>query len=221
MKLKLPIIIVNFKAYKQSSGKNAVTLAKICQKVARSTKTNIAVAVQATDLAAVTKAVKIPVLAQHVDPVSYGAKTGKIPPETIKAKGAIGTLINHSEYQLDMKTIKETIKQCNTAKLQTVVCASTPSIAKKAARLKPTMVAIEPPALIGGNISVTEAKPSIVTNTTKHVKRPVLCGAGVHAYEDVVKALELGTQGILIASAVVKARTPERVLQELAAGLKK
>ena len=48
---------------------------------------------------------------------------------------------------------------------------------------------------------------------------PVLCGAGVHTQEDVRKAVELGAQGILVASGVVNAKDPEKVLTELMRGL--
>jgi len=40
----------------------------------------------------------------------------------------------------------------------------------------------------------------------------VLCGAGITNGEDVKKALELGTVGVLVASGVVKAKDPKKVL---------
>ena len=47
-------------------------------------------------------------------------------------------------------------------------------------------------------------------------KVKVLCGAGITSGEDVKKALELGTKGILVASGVVKAKNPRKVLEEFA-----
>ena len=70
------LTIVNFKAYQSSIGLNAIKLAKICEKVAKKQKANIAVAVQPADILAVAASVKIPVLAQHVDPVEYGKHSG-------------------------------------------------------------------------------------------------------------------------------------------------
>ena len=43
-----------------------------------------------------------------------------------------------------------------------------------------------------------------------------LCGAGITNSGDVQKALELGTKGILVASGVVKAKNPEKILEEMA-----
>ena len=48
----------------------------------------------------------------------------------------------------------------------------------------------------------------------------VLCGAGVKNGEDVRKALELGAEGVLLASGVVKAKDVESVRRDLIVGLK-
>ncbi|EQD79020.1 triosephosphate isomerase [mine drainage metagenome] len=46
----------------------------------------------------------------------------------------------------------------------------------------------------------------------------VLCGAGIHTRQDVSTALELGSQGILVASAVASAPDPKAAMTELARG---
>jgi triosephosphate isomerase len=48
----------------------------------------------------------------------------------------------------------------------------------------------------------------------------VLCGAGITNKEDVKKALELGTVGVLVASGIVKAENPKKVLIEFAESIK-
>lgn len=84
----------------------------------------------------------------------------------------------------------------------------------------PYYIAVEPPELIGGDISVTSANPSIVTNTVETVKGvnkeiKVLCGAGVKNGGDVKAAVDLGAEGVLLASGVVKAADPEAVIRDL------
>jgi triosephosphate isomerase len=214
-RLRLPLVIVNFKAYEQAVGKRAVKLAKICERVAKATKKSIAVAVQAADLCCVACAVSIPVLAQHVDTVSLGAHTGAVLPEAVKQAGAVGSLLNHSEKRLDLKTIKAAIKRLHELGMTAVVCANTPALAAKIAKLKPDIIAIEPPELIGGKIAVSQAKPEVITKTTSKVRIPVLCGAGVHTADDVAKARKLGAKGVLVASGVAKAKNPEKVLMGL------
>jgi len=87
----------------------------------------------------------------------------------------------------------------------------------------PTFIAVEPPELIGGDISVTDADPGIVKNTVKTIRDitpnvKVLCGAGVKNGKDVKKAIELGAEGVLLASGVTKAKNPREVLEDLAKG---
>jgi triosephosphate isomerase len=44
----------------------------------------------------------------------------------------------------------------------------------------------------------------------------ILCGAGISHGEDVTGALKLGAHGVLVASGIVKAKDPYRVLREFA-----
>ena len=216
--LKTPLIIVNFKTYKESIGRNALKLAQICEKVALDTNSNIGVAVQAADIYRIAQCVEIPVLAQHIDNVGYGQFTGHILAEAVKEAGAVGTLLNHSEHRLSLDIIKEII---NKNILEIVACAPTSEISAEIAKFKPNFIAVEPPALIGGDISVSTAQPELITNTVNKVKPfdvPVLCGAGVKTKEDVKIAMKLGAKGILLASGVTKAQNPEKVLRDLVNG---
>lgn len=214
------LAIINFKAYKTSVGLNAIKLAKICEKVAKKEKANIAVAVQPADIFAVAANVKIPVIAQHVDAIEFGAKTGWILPESVQQAGAIGSLVNHSEHQLPLQAIKATIERLRSLSMLSVVCANTPATAVRIAEFNPDIIAIEPPELIGGDISVSKAKPEVITQSTRQIKHiPVLCGAGIKSKDDVRKAVKLGAKGILVASGVTNAQNPEKALTELVRGL--
>ena len=215
------LAIVNFKAYITSTGINAIRLAKICEKVAKKEKANIAVAVQPADIFAVSANVKIPVLAQHVDPIEFGAKTGHILPESALFAGAVGSLVNHSEHQIPLNEIKNTINRLRSLGMLSVCCADTPARAVQIAELNPDVIAIEPPELIGGNIAVSQAKPEVITQTTKRIKDiPILCGAGIKTKVDVIKSVKLGAKGILVASGVTNASNPEKALTDLVRGLK-
>jgi len=214
------MIIVNFKTYESAVGENAVALAKIHEVVAEETGAAIAVAVNALDLERVIAAVKIPVFAQHVDAAEFGSFTGGIVPELVKKMGAAGTLLNHSEKRLG-ENLAKSVEAAKAAGLQIVVCAEDDNEAEKiAADLKPDFVAVEPPELIGGDISVTSANPEVVKNSVAKVgKTPLLVGAGVKNGTDVKTALELGAKGVLLASGVTKADDPAAVLRDLASGL--
>jgi triosephosphate isomerase len=215
--LRKPIVIINFKTYAEGTDKKALELAKIAEKINAQTKIFIAVAVQFTDIGLIAKAVNIPVLAQHIDPISYGSHTGHILPEAVKKAGAIGTLINHSERKVSIKVVELAVNKARKIGLTSVVCADTPESTCKVAMLEPDVVAIEPPELIGTGIPVSKAKPEIISKTVKLVRKvnstiPILCGAGITTGDDVAAALRFGTEGVLIASGIVKAKDPFAVL---------
>ncbi len=219
-----PLLVLNFKNFSSATGVNAVKLAKICEQFARKNKKfQVVVAVSSIDLSAVAKVCsKCWVFSQHVDAAEYGAFTGSISIPVVK-KYCQGTLLNHSEKKLSLVVLKRTISLCNKYRLKTLVCADTIAEAKAVARLSPSFVAVEPPDLIGSGVSVSTASPQFVVNTINAVKKinkklPVLVGAGVSTAVDVRSSLELGANGVLVASAFAKNKTPKKWLNAL--GLK-
>lgn len=218
--MRLPIIIVNFKNYESATGENALKLAQIHQEVSRETGVSFAVCVQASDIYRVSQSVEIPVFAQHIDSVTYGSHTGSVLPEAVKQAGAYGTLLNHAERQLSLDVLEESIKRAKEVGLFTCVCANTPEAAVEIAKFNPDLIAVEPPELIGGDVSVSNAKPEVIKNAVAMVKNvKILVGAGVKTTEDIKKAIELGAVGVLLASGVTKAKNPHEVLTNLAKGL--
>jgi len=225
-KPQTPMIIINFKTYLEATGKRAVELAKQAEKVTKDTGIYIAVAPQFTDIAAVSAAVEIPVYAQHIDPIKPGSNTGHVLAEAVKDAGAVGTLINHSERQMKLADIDAVIKRANEQQLVSCICTSNPAISAATAYLNPDVISIEPPELIGTGVAVSKAQPEAVTNTIRLVRKVnnkavILCGAGISHGEDVTVALNLGTQGVLVASGIVKAKNPYTVIREFADSAKK
>lgn len=215
-----PILVVNFKTYPKATGEKAVKLAKICEQVAKETKTKIWLAVQIADIYRVSEKVSIPVFSEHVDFYEADSHTGSILPEDVKDNGAIGTLLNHSEHRIPIETIKKTIERCKKLKLKTLVCVENVSEAKKVAKFKPNYIAYEAKSLIGTGKSISKFKPDTVKKFVEELKKIdskiiPLTGAGVSTGEDVKTALELGTKGALLASAVTKAKNPKKVLEDL------
>ncbi len=219
-------MIVNFKTYPQSVGERAVELAKTIAEVAKEKGISVAVAPQNLDLYRVASQVDIPVLAQHVDSITSGAHTGWLLAETVKATGAVGSLINHSEHQIQSEEIEQVVRRLRELELTSVVCAKDPEVCKKVAAFKPDMVAVEPPELIGTGRAVSKLKPEVVSDAVKMVREinpevRVLCGAGITNGEDTRIALELGAEGVLLASSVVKATDPRAAMLDVAKGITK
>ena len=221
--LDTPIIIVNFKLYSQASGKNAIALAKQLEEAALESGKNVAIAVNPLDFDNVKREVNIPVLLQHVDAVGFGAHTGRINLELAKEHGVEGILINHSERRLKISDIEYLVSKAKELGIKTIVCTNNPKVSGAIAALEPDFIAMEPPELIGGDISVSKARPEAITETIEEVKRvkdvPVLVGAGVKSGEDVRKAIELGAKGVLVASGITKAKNPKEAILDLISGL--
>lgn len=223
--LQTPIIIINFKTYAEGIGKNALKLAKIAEKASKITGINICISPQYMDLAAIASTVDIPVFSQHIDPISFGAYTGHILPEAVKEAGAIGTLINHSERPLLLKDIELSLNRAKSVGLISVICSNTPKTAASVAYLKPSIVSVEPPDLIGTGVSVSKVRPEEVVETISLVRNVdataiVLCGAGITNGADAKAALKLGANGVLVASGIVKARDPKSALLAIAEAMR-
>lgn len=211
-----PILLINFKAYVEGTGKEAVKLAKLIDKIAKQKKANVVIAVETADINAVSKAVKIPVYAQHIDPVEGGAHTGAVLAIDAKANGARGTLLNHSEKRMKYRDLRLSIEIARKNRLKTVVCVNNVAYLRRVRRFKPDYIAIEPPTLIGTGISVATAKPGLIRKAVRASRGiPLLCGAGISSGEDVKRALELGAAGVLAASAVVKAHDQKAIILDM------
>ncbi len=212
------LVVVNFKTYQEAHGASAVSLARIMEGI--ETNARLVAAVSPLDLAQVVQAApNLEVWCQHIDPIGFGSNTGWINPDTAIHWGATGTLINHAEHKVSLEHVAMLLDQVP-EDFQVCACAADTEEARALAALVPTYVAVEPPELIGGDVSVTSADPGIVSRTADAVRETdervgVLCGAGVKTGEDVEMAVELGTSGVLLASGVTKAADQESSLRDL------
>ena len=212
-----PLIVVNFKTYSTALAEHAETLGKLMAGV--ETDARMVAVTSAFDLSRVSSISGLEVWAQHLDPVGQGSHTGWLEPQTAIARGASGTIINHAEHKVSIDHVRELMSMLPDD-FQICACAADVAEARALAELGPTFIAVEPPELIGGDISVTTADPAIVSDTVAAVKEVnpdvrVLCGAGVKNGQDVATAISLGAEGVLLASGVTKANDIPGVLRDL------
>ncbi|WP_144900976.1 triose-phosphate isomerase [Halobellus captivus] len=208
-------ILVNLKAYPC----DPIEVATAARDVSDASGVTVAVSPQAADITRVADT-GVETWAQHVDPNGHGSHTGSTLAESVAEAGAVGTLINHSEKRLKLADIDAAVRSAERAGLETCVCANNPTQIGAAAALGPDSVAVEPPELIGGNVSVATADPGIVEDAVDAAAAvdtdvAVYCGAGISSGDDVATAGELGATGILLASGVAKADDPRAALESL------
>jgi len=211
------MIVINTKAYRNSVGEKLEQLVKTCTD--STDPENLIFSVQPEDLLRLQDA-DVEVFAQHIDDVETGSHTGSILAEGVKEAGASGTLINHSEKRLEKEEIRSRVEKADQLGMTTIVCAQSPEECRELSELEPDYIAFEPPELIGGETSVAEAEPKIIEEAVESAS-PVdtLTGAGIHTTKDVSKSMELGCEGVLVASGVIKAKDPGEEVRELVKGL--
>lgn len=218
------MFIINFKNYEEIAGSKAAKIASIADGIAKKHRVRIAIAPPHHLLGAVSS-YSGPVLAQHVDNARIGSTTGFVIPELLKKSGISGSLINHSEHRIAPKDIADLIMRLKSLKMISVVCVRDVPEAARYAKMNPTYIAIEPPELIGSGRAVSTERPELITKAAAAVRNAknntaLLCGAGIVDGQDVRKAVELGSSGILVASGIIKAKSWSRTISEFASAMK-
>ncbi|WP_393971037.1 triose-phosphate isomerase [Oxyplasma meridianum] len=215
-------VIVNLKNYKESTGQNLIGFLGSLKGIENEKNVRIIMAVSPLDLVNAKKYSSYEIFSQTVDPVPKGAFTGKIPIEGLLEIDVKGSLVNHSENRIGSEKIESIMGISKKLNFETVICVESLEEARRYAPMKPEFIAYEPPELIGGEVSVTTAAPSIIRDVVdacsgSDVK--VLVGAGVKNADDANKSIELGAHGVLIASGIVKSHDPLKSLKGIIQGI--
>lgn len=222
--MNTPIVILNYKTYLESSGENALELARALKSASEESGITMVAAPQAADIYRIQDQISLPIFAQHIDPITPGGHTGSNLIETLIEAGISGSLINHSENRMKLADIDEVIQLCKQNDIESCVCTNNIATSKAIATFSPDAVAVEPPELIGTGIPVSQAQPEVVEESVKGVKSinkkiKVLCGAGISTGDDMKAAMDLGADGVLLASGIVKAKNPKEALLDLVSKL--
>ncbi len=214
------MFVINCKNYEEIAGNEIIKFVEIAEKISKKFKVKIAIAPPQHLIGLVSKS-SITILAQHIDDSKIGSTTGFMIPELLKKSKVKGSLINHSEHRISSSEIKKLVLKLKELKMISILCVKDVAEAKKYVKLEPDYIAIEPPKLIGSGRSVSTEKPELITKAAVAVKiaknkTKLLCGAGIVSGKDVSKAIELGSNGILVASGIIKSKDWNKVITEFA-----
>ena len=214
------MFVINCKNYEEIAGDKIIKFVKTAEKVSKKYKVKIAIS-PPQHLVGLVANSSIPIFAQHIDDSKIGSTTGFIIPELLKKSKVKGSLINHSEHRIPSKEIEKLILKLKELKMISILCVKDVAEVKKYVKLNPDYIAIEPPELIGSGKAVSKEKPDLISNAAKAVlnaknSTKLLCGAGIVSGEDVVKAIELGSKGILVASGIIKSKNWNSTMSEFA-----
>jgi len=214
------MFVINCKNYEEISGDKIIKFVKIAENVSKRYKVKIVISPPQHLMGLVANS-SIPIFAQHIDDSNVGSTTGYIIPELLKKSNIKGSLINHSEHRITSTEIQKLVLKLKELKMTSIVCVKNVGEVKKYAKLNPDYIAIEPPELIGSGKAISKEKPELIEKAAKALKSTknntkLLCGAGIMSGQDVAKAIELGSKGILVASGVVKAKDWNKIMSEFA-----
>ncbi len=214
------MFVINCKNYEEISGDKILKFVKTAEKVSKKYKVKIAIA-PPQHLVGLVANSSILILSQHIDDSKVGSTTGFVIPELLKKSKVKGSLINHSEHRISSTEIQKLVLKLKELKMISILCVKDVAEVKKYSKLNPDYIAIEPPELIGSGKAVSKEKPELITKAAMAVKSAknntkLLCGAGIVSGEDVVKAIELGSKGILVASGIIKSKDWDKVITEFA-----
>jgi triosephosphate isomerase len=199
------MIIVNFKSVKE--GNRVLGFAREMDGL------GVVVAVPSANIKEVSGGTGLEVFSQHVE--GFNDEKGFLDVKATKEAGASGTLLNHNDHPLSLDEIKRAVKECHAEGLRVVVCVKDLEMVGELKKLGVFAIAYEEPRLIGSKDSVTNYPEKIRKFVGLFGGSEVapLCGAGVNSRRDVEKAGELGCEGVLVSSAVMKAEDPRGVLE--------
>jgi triosephosphate isomerase len=218
------VFIINCKNYEEIAGYKIVKFVKTVEETSKKYKIKIAIAPPQHLIGLVTSS-SIPIFAQHVDNAKIGGTTGFIIPELLKKSKVSGSLINHSEHRISSEDIAHLVLKLRELKMISIVCVKDVAEVKKYVKLNPDYIAIEPPELIGSGKAISNERPELITKAanaikTEKNKTKLLCGAGIVSGNDVTRALELGSKGILVASGIIKAKNWSEIIDEFSKAMK-
>ncbi|MFW5702824.1 MAG: triose-phosphate isomerase [Candidatus Dojkabacteria bacterium] len=163
------------------------------------------------------------IFSQHLDAIEPGRGTGKIAGANLLDLGISHSILNHSERRLGgIEEVVSTISFYAQSRLRLVVCVEDLEEAEAVARKSPYAVAYEPPELIGGDVSVTDANKKDVEEFIELVhssgESKAYIGAGIGSGADIRAGQDLGAEGFIVASSFAKAKSKAEALDNFFEG---
>jgi triosephosphate isomerase (TIM) len=166
---------------------------------------------------------RIIVFAPYMDALRPGRGLTEVLPEAIKAAGAKGVVLNHSERPMTLTALKKTIDRANELDLLTFVCADTVAEAQAIAHLHPDIMNPEPTELIGsGQVSDMRYVKDVI-NAVKAIDPGILVeqAAGITNAQQVYDFIMAGSEAAGSASGILTSADPHALLKEMVRSVRK
>lgn len=199
-------------------GKQVLDLAKAADIAAKKYDVNIIFTASYADIRMVAEETEnLFVFAPHMDPIPIGRGVADVLPESIKAAGAVGVMLNHCEKPISLSVLRQTIMRADQIGLLSIVCADSIAEAKAIALFEPNIIVVEPTELIGtGKTSDLDlVLASIVAVKSINSEILVLHAAGISSGKDVYNVIYAGAEATGSSSGIVKAPDSAAMVDEM------
>ena len=222
-KIRTPFFEIGIKNY--IFGDEVLNLATAADYFAEKYDIDVLFTTPYTDIRRVAENTKnLIILAPYMDTLYPGRGLADILPESLKAAGAQGVVVNHCERPMSLPQIKETIKRARELDFIVFACAGTTEEAEALAHFHPDIINPEPPELIGGVGKVSDL--TFVKNTIKAIKKiaPYILveqAAGIFTGKQVYDFITAGCDGTGAASGIINAKDRVATMEEMIAATRK
>ena len=199
-------------------GEQIIELAQIADEASRRYDVRVIFTTPYADIRAVASRSKhLSVFAPHMDAIPVGRGLACVLPESLKAAGARGVMLNHSERPLSVAALCQTIERARALEMMTIVCADTIREAKAVAQMGPDMMVVEPVELIGTGeaCGLSYVKASVEAVRSVDPRIGILVGGGISSGEDVYQVIMAGADASGSSSGIAKARDPGAMVKEM------
>jgi len=157
------------------------------------------------------------VFAPSMDDIPIGRGLADILPESVRAAGADGVMLNHIEKQLSYVKLKNIMERANQLHMLSLIISDSVIEAKAAALLAPDVITAEPAELIGtGKASGLDyVQISIDAIHSINPDIYVLIGAGISSGQDVYNVIKAGADASGSSSTVACAKDQKAIVNEM------
>lgn len=218
-KIRTPFFEIGTKNYVY--GDTVLKLAKIADAMAKKYDIDVLFTTPYADIRSVAQNTEnLIIIAPYMDTLRPGRGMASVLPESLKAAGAHGVVVNHCEKPMSLSQIKETIARAKELDFLVFACADTTEEAEALAHLHPDIINPEPSELIGGNKRGAVSDMSFVKRTIKAVKAidPSILveqAAGITNGNQVYDFIMAGSEGAGAASGIMNAKDPAAMIEEM------
>jgi triosephosphate isomerase len=199
-------------------GDAVLEYARVADEVSREFDVDVLFVAPYTDIRRVKENTdRLIVLAPYMDPIRPGRGIADVLPEALKAAGAQGVVLNHSERPVPFDQLKKTLERANELDFLTFVCSDTIENSKKIALLHPDIMNPEPTELIGSGKVSDMGFVRDAINAIKSIDTSILIeqAAGITTPKQVYDFIMNGSDAVGSASGILTSAKPYELLKEM------